>query len=115
MHRDEVVHDNRLIDALYTLDTARRGSLELRYSRGLSLAEIAASLNLTPDAVKDLIEEGVERLLLALGIDSIDLGVALILMLTELPREAWGGQTTAEIVALARAELDRRGLSALQV
>jgi hypothetical protein len=102
-------HENELIDALYTLDAARRGALELRYSHGLQPAEIAELLGLSPAAIGDLLERAVEGLILELELDSLDGGVAMILRLTGLPRDAWGDRSPAETVALARDALSGGG------
>jgi len=115
MGRSEAVNDSRLIDALYTLDSARRGILELRYSRGLYPAEIAGLLDLSSQAVTELMEEGVEKLILSLDLGSLEQGVGLIVKLTKLSREAWGDQTEDEIVELARLKLSRSRMSAARI
>lgn len=101
--------ESKLIDALYTLDAACRGALELRYSRGLQPVEIAELLGLSSAAAVDLLERAVAGLIVALELDSLDGGVATILRLTGLPRDAWGDRSAAETVALARDALGDRG------
>jgi hypothetical protein len=108
-------HENQMIDALYTLDAARRGILDLRYSRRLPMAEIAELLDLDVALVHEMLEEAVGHLVLTLGIESIDRGIALILGLAGLPPAAWGDQTIAETVALAREELARRGFDGVEI
>lgn len=107
--------ENRMIDALYTLDAARRGILDLRYSRRLPMTEIAELLDLDIAMVQQILEEAVERLVLALGVESVDRGIALILNLAGLSPAAWGDQTIVETVALARDELARRGFDRFEV
>jgi len=109
------IHENQMIDALYTLDAARRGILDLRYSRRLPMATIAELLDLDTAMVQKMLEEAVESLVLALEVESIDHGIALILGLAGLSPAAWGDQTIAETVALARDELARRGFDRLEI
>jgi hypothetical protein len=109
------IHENQLIDALYTLDAARRGILDLRYSRRLSTLEIGELLDLDAAIVQELLEDAIESLVLTLEVDSVDRGIALILGLAGLSPAAWGDLTIAETVALARDELTRQGLDRLEV
>jgi hypothetical protein len=105
------VPQEQLIDALRTLEPAPRAVLDLRYARRIPPATIAELLDRSPETVQELLEEGIEELALATGVESIDQGVTLVLLLTELPLSAWGNRSTAEVVALTRDELDRHGLS----
>jgi hypothetical protein len=109
------IQENQMIDALYTLDAARRGILDLRYSRRLPMAEIAELLDLDVALVHEMLEEAVTGLVLTLEVESIDHGIALVLGLAGLPPAAWGDQTIAETVALARNELTRRGFDQLEI
>jgi arginase family enzyme len=101
------IHPDRLIEALDALDPARRAVLELRYLHGFPPEQIAELLDRAPGTVQELIEEAVERLVVTLDVDSLDQGVTLILILTELPPGAWGNRPAEAVATLARKELDR--------
>jgi hypothetical protein len=103
------IHPDRLIGALHGLDPAARAALELRYLHGLPVEHIAELLDRAPATVQGLLEDGVEGLLLALGLDSLDQGVTLVLVLAKLPATAWGDRPMDEAVARARHGLERRG------
>jgi hypothetical protein len=102
---------SHLTEALNTLDSASHAILELRYALDHHTAEIAEMLGCAPEAVDDLLEQGVQHLIQALDVDSLDGGVALILALGELPRDAWGGRSTETVVEVARHEVNRRHMS----
>jgi RNA polymerase sigma-70 factor (ECF subfamily) len=57
----------RLADALATLPEAQRRALELRYGRGLAVAEIGRELGRSPAAVAGLIKRGARELRTLLG------------------------------------------------
>ncbi|HVY77758.1 MAG TPA: sigma factor-like helix-turn-helix DNA-binding protein [Solirubrobacterales bacterium] len=102
------IHPDRLIGALHGLDSAARAALELRYLHGIPVERTAELLDRAPSTVQGLLEDGVEGLLVALGLDSLDQGVALVLVLSKLPATTWGDRPMDEAVARVRDCLERR-------